>query len=284
MVPGSSPGGPTKSCPIYFGQFCLTSFNLLLTHQAIIFVAQEFIMKKIAFVVLAFISFFEASAQLKLKKDWSKVKLDQAGDHIMIQLSSDHWAGAPDSISTRTKGLSRGVNFHIMLNKPFKSDPRFSVAFGVGISNSNIFFNRTALGINSTGSTLTFSPQDSSNNFKKYKIATTFLEAPVELRYTVDPEHEEKSWKGALGIKIGTMLDAHTKGKTFQDKNGNLLNPYTEKESKTTFFNSTRLVGTARVGVGHFSIFGAYTITSILKDAAGPAIHPFQIGIGISGL
>lgn len=242
-------------------------------------------MKKIAFILLAFISISTANAQLKPKKDWSKVKIDRAGDHLMFQLSSDHLGGAPDSINSRTKGLSRGLNFYVMLNKPFKTDPRFSVAFGVGISTSGIFFNKTSIGVTATGTTvLPFTNLDSSNYFKKYKLATTFLEAPIELRYTFDPENEDKSWKLALGIKVGTMLDAHTKGKTLLNKTGGTLNAYTEKESKSSFFNSTRLSGTARVGIGHFSLFGAYSITSFLKDGAGPTIRPYQIGIALSGL
>ena len=241
-------------------------------------------MKKIAFVLLAFISFSTANAQLKIKKDWSKVKIDRAGDHLMLQLSSDHWSGAPDSINNRMKGFSRGLNFHIMLNKPFKSDPRLSVAFGVGISSSNIFFSKTNVGINTTGNVLSFANADSSNYFKKYKLVTAFLEAPIELRYTFDPVNEDKSWKLAIGVKVGTMLDAHTKGKTLLNKSGTTINSYTEKQSKSTLFNSTRLVGTARVGIGHFSIFGAYTITTFLKDGAGPTIRPYQIGIALSGL
>lgn len=242
-------------------------------------------MKKIAVVLLAFISFSTANAQLKPKKDWSKVKIDQPGDHLMLQLSSDHWSGAPDSINNRMKGFSRGLNFYVMLNKPFKSDARLSVAFGVGISTSSIFFNKTSIGINTIGSTvLSFTNLDSSNYFKKYKLATAFLEAPIELRYTVDPEKEDKSWKFAVGIKVGTMLNVHTKGKTLLNKTGGTLNSYTEKESKSALFNTTRLVGTARVGIGHFSVFGAYTITTFLKDGAGAAIRPYQIGIAFSGL
>ena len=104
-------------------------------------------MKKIAFIVIILISFFALSAQLKPKKDWNKVNIDRAGDHIMLQLSSDHWSGAPDSIINRTNGLSRGLNFYVMMNKPFKSDPRWSVAFGVGVSTSSIFFKKTSIGI-----------------------------------------------------------------------------------------------------------------------------------------
>jgi hypothetical protein len=285
VVPGSSPGGPTyKNQPDKFRAIFLLSFNLSLTLLAIIFATQDYIMKKVAFVLIALISLTSASAQLKQKKDWSKVAIDRAGDHFMLQLSSDNWGGAPDSIKNRMKGLSRGFNFYLMMNKPFKSDPRWSVAFGLGVGNSNIYFKKTNIGITSAGTRLPFTNLDSTNSFKKYKLATTFLEVPIELRHTFDPENEGKSWKFALGVKVGTMLNAHTKGKTLVNKNGATLNAYTEKESKKSFFNTTRLSATARVGIGHFSLFGAYSITSFLKDGAGPSLHPYQIGLSISGL
>lgn len=241
-------------------------------------------MTKFAFVLIGLISFSAASAQLKPKKDWSKVDIDRSGDHIMLQLSSDHWSGAPDSISSRIKGFSRGLNFYIMLNKPFKTDPRWSVAFGLGVGSSSIVFKKTRVGILSTGTLLPFSNLDSSNYFKKYKLATSFLEAPIELRYTADPSNEAKSWKFALGVKVGTMLNAHTKGKNLVNKSGSTVLSYTEKESRKTYFNTTRLSGTARVGIGHFSVFGAYSITSFLKDGAGASIRPYQVGLTISGL
>ena len=80
------------------------------------------------------------------------------------------------------------------------------------------------------------------------------------------------------------MLNVHTKGKTLISKTGGTLNNYTEKESSKQFFNTTRLAGTARVGIGHWSLFGAYSITSLIKDVAGPAIRPFQVGLTLSGL
>ena len=253
--------------------------------MTITFATQELIMKKIGCILFAFISVSIASAQLKTKKDWSKVNIEKAGDHILIQLSSDHWSGVPDSINNRIKGLSRGLNFYVMLNKPFKTDPRWSIAGGVGISTSSIFFTKTNIGINNiNANTLSFTDLSNANNFKKYKLATSFLEIPIELRYTFDPVNEEKSWKLALGVKVGTMLNVHTKGKIYQSSTGTLINNYTEKESSKQFFNTTRLAATARVGMGHWSVFGAYSITNLLKDAAGASIKPYQIGITLSGL
>lgn len=239
-------------------------------------------MKKILSFVAAV--FLLSTAFAQNKKDWSKAVIDRAQDHLMIQYSVDNWSGMPDSISNRKGGFSRGLNFAVMMNKPFKSDPRWSVAFGIGISNSNIFFKRTSVDINSSSTLLAFRNLDSSDHFKKYKLATTFAEVPIELRYTFDPEHQKQSWKLALGVKVGTMLNAHTKGKTLQNKNNSTLNAETEKIAKRTYFNSTRLAATVRAGIGNFSLFGSYSITSLIKDVAGPSIRPYQIGICLSGL
>ena len=239
-------------------------------------------MKKILFVVLAVTLLSNAFGQNK--KDWSKLNIDRASDHFVIQLSGDNWANTPDSIKNRMKGLSRGLNIAVMLNKPFKSDPRWSVAFGVGVSHSSIFFKNTNVDVKSNGTLLPFSAVDSTEHFKKYKVATTFAEVPIELRYTLDPLNEKKSWKFAVGVKVGTMINAHTKGKTLENKNNTVINSFTEKQNKKTFFNGTRIAATARVGIGNFSLFGAYSITSLLKDGAGPTIRPYQIGLCISGL
>ncbi|MEP7110820.1 MAG: outer membrane beta-barrel protein [Ferruginibacter sp.] len=239
-------------------------------------------MKKILSVVVAVSLICTAFGQKK--KDWSKINIDRAGDHFMIQISKDNWAGAPDSIKNRMKGLSRGLNFAIMLNKPFQSDPRWSVAFGLGISHSSIFFKNTAVDVKASGTLLPFRSLDSTDHFKKYKLANTFAEVPIELRYTFDPVDEKKSWKIALGVKVGTMINAHNKGKTLQNKSNTTIGSFTEKESKKSFFNSTRLAATVRAGIGNFSLFGAYSITSFLKDVAGPGIRPYQIGLCISGL
>lgn len=239
-------------------------------------------MKKIIFTALAFACSFALYSQ---NKDWKKDIIERPGDHFLVQLTSDRWSGAPDSISSRIGSLSRGLGISIMIDKPFKTDPHWSVAFGLGINGSNIFFNKMSVDINATGvSKLPFTNRDSANNFKKYKLVTAYLEVPVELRYIFTPQKENKSWKAALGLKIGTLINAHTKGKTLRDKNGTVINADIEKISKKSFFNSNRVVATARIGIGHFSLVGNYTISSLLKDGVGPDIHPYQIGLCISGL
>lgn len=202
----------------------------------------------------------------------------------MVQLTYDSWSGAPDSIKNSIGGLSRGAGISFMLDKPFKSDPRWSIAFGLGINASNIFFKKTSVDIKSNTVKLPFTNLDSLDHFKKYKLVTTFVEVPLELRYVLHPEKEEKSFKVAIGAKIGLLLDAHTKGKTLQNKAGTTINAYKVKEKENTFFNSSRIVATARVGLGHFSLVANYQITALIRDVAGPSIRPYQIGLCISGL
>ena len=240
-------------------------------------------MKKIALVFIAFTSVTTLFAQDK--KANKKIDLaSRAGDHIVLQLSSDRWSGIPDSIKNHQKNLSRGANIYVMLDKPFKGNPRFSAAFGIGVGTSNMYFKNYSIDIKSTATKLPFNSLDSADHFKKYKLTTAFLEVPVELRFTAHPEKGTKSLKAALGVKVGTLLNAHTKGKTLQNKSGGTANAYTEKESNKRFFNSTRLSVTGRIGYGNFSLFGSYQINNLLKDGVGPQIKPFQVGISLSGL
>lgn len=209
---------------------------------------------------------------------------NRPGDHLMVQLSSDHWTGMPDSISSHQKGFSRGFNIYFMLDKPFRSSPKYSIGIGAGISTSNITFNKMNVDLKSTSPLLPFTPTDSTNHFKKYKLATGYLEVPLEFRFTSKPLSVNKSFKAALGIKVGTLINAHTKGKNLQDKNNNLLISYVEKENSKRYINGTRFMATARVGYGILSLFGTYQINNVLKDAMGPNMKLYQIGLTLSGL
>ena len=245
-------------------------------------------MKKIVFVAISCLFFSMAFSQDSIppaSTNTKKINLaNRPGDHLMIQLSSDHWAAMPDSIGSHQKGLSRGFNIYFMYNKPFKTSPNYSLGIGLGVSTSNMIFSKMNVDLNATSATLPFTHQDSSDHFKKYKLATTFLQIPLELRYTEHPDQPNKSWKGAIGLKFGTLLNAHTKGKTLEDKNGSVLNAYTEKENSKRYIDGTQIMATARVGYGIFSLFGSYQLNTVLKSGFGPNMRLFQVGITISGL
>jgi hypothetical protein len=207
---------------------------------------------------------------------------NRPGDHFMVQISSDHLTNMPDSISSHQSGFSRGLNIYLMLDKPFKGDQRFSVGFGIGVGSSNIIFKKMNVDVKSVSSRLPFTQLDSSNHFKRYKLSLSYVEIPVELRFTPNPE--KNTWKIAIGGKVGALMNLHTKGKTLQDKNDRAINNYIAKENSKRFFNGTRLMGTARIGIGIFSLFGAFQVNNVLKDGVGPDMKLYQVGISLSGL
>jgi hypothetical protein len=238
-------------------------------------------MKKLLFIVLALVSVSAASAQEKKKLGGF---MNRTGDHLMLQLTSDYWKGQPDSVNQRINGFARGANVYVMLDQRFKSSPRWSVAFGLGVGTSNMYFRNMIVDIKAKTNTLPFKNVDSLDHFKKYKLTTAFLEVPLELRFTFDPANESKSIKAAIGVKVGTMLGVHTKGKNLIDKNGAVVNSYTAKETGKGYFNSTRLAATARLGYGNFSLFGSYQLNNIFKDGVAADVKLIQIGLNFSGL
>ena len=240
-------------------------------------------MRKLLVIVLVLSGTLPAFSQTTKEKK-NKEILSRSGDHLMLQLGYDHWLGAPDSVKSHIKGLSRGLNVYVMLNKPFKADPRFSIAFGLGVGSSNIYFKTMTVGITANTSILPFTQTDTTSHFKKFKVSTSFLEVPIEFRFTSNPGTPNKAIKVALGIKAGTMLNAHTKAKILQDASGKTLNSAIQKESSKSYFNTTRLAATARIGYGNFTLFGAYNFTATFKDAVAADSRLLQVGLTFSGL
>lgn len=216
-----------------------------------------------------------------------KTKIDlrnRANDHFMIQYGADSWTGRPDSV--RTGGFSRHFNFYFMIDKPFKTNPKWSIGLGLGIGSSNIFFDNTRVDLKSTSARLPFTRVDSTDHFKKYKVVTIYAEVPVELRYYSNPADPNKSWKAAVGVKVGTLLKSYTKGKDLVNKSGtSIYGPgYIAKESNKRYFNGTMLALTGRIGYGFISLDAGYQFNGVLKDGVGPNMNKFSVGLTFSGL
>jgi hypothetical protein len=213
------------------------------------------------------------------KKDWTKTDLSKrSSDHLMIQFGYAGWAPKPDSI--QTKGFSRTFNMYFLFDFPFKTNPRLSVGIGAGVGTDNIFFEKTTIDLKNRNEV--YFRRDTVTKYKKYKLATGFLEVPLELRYSTMPENMNKGFKFALGMKVGLPLDAHTKAKVDLDANKN--GGYIAKEKDKKYINNTRVTDTMRVGYGNVTLFGSYTLTDLFKEGQGPRVKPFSVGLTLSGL
>lgn len=257
------------------------------------------IFKAIPVVLLAFLAsasfaqtdstviFNDTAATKASKKFLNKIDLsNRPNDHFMLQYGLDTWGDVPDSV--KPSGFSRHFNVYIMLDKPFKNSQHMSIGVGVGIGSSNIFFDDKYVNLKSQTTTLPFTNVSASNvnRYKKFKLTTVFAELPVELRFAGNPVTPDKGFKAALGVKVGTLLNQHIKGKDAINSSGTSLygTKYIMKENNKRFVNSTRFAATGRIGFGNVSIDASYQITNFLKEGVGPDIKPFTIGITISGL
>jgi hypothetical protein len=242
-------------------------------------------MRRIVLTVLAFCAVQLVFAQdtTVVRKTVTPVSPNVGGnDHLLLQLGYTQWQGKPDSI--KTKGLSRTFNMYFMFAFPFKTNPHLSVALGPGFATDHMFFDKMDIGITRNTATVHFDDVSDTTHFKKYKLSTAYLEAPVELRYSSNPLDDKRSVKVALGVKVGTMLAAWTKGKTEVNSNGNTLRSYTDKEKSKHFFNTNRLSVMGRLGYGKFSLFTSYAITPVFKEGVAPTVRPLTIGLTLSGL
>ena len=240
-------------------------------------------MRKIVFALIAICLFGTAFGQdSTLRRLIKAQKETPSNDHFMIQLGHLSWVGGPDSINT--KGIPRTLNIYVMLNFPFKTNPHWSVALGPGIASDNMVFDKMTVGIKENTPSIRFNDVSDTSHFKRYKLSTNYLEVPVELRYRFNPENDRKSVKLAIGAKVGTLLNAHTKGKILQNKGNQTIGDYTVKESSKKFFSKQRLSVMGRIGYGSLSLFASYSITPVFKEGLGPTVRPLTIGLTLSGL
>lgn len=213
------------------------------------------------------------------KVDFKKIDLSKrTADHLMMQFGMANWA---DKGSLNVRGYNKTFNAYFLFDFPFKSDPRISVAIGPGIGSDNIYFKETIIDIKSkTG--VVFTKDNTTIKYKKNKLSTSYLEVPLEMRFSTKPGDMNKGLKLALGIKVGTLLDAKVKSKVDLDQNQ--VGGYIQKIRDKKYFNSTRFALIGRAGFGNISIFGSYTVTDFFKQGFGPNVHPYSIGLCLSGL
>ena len=232
-------------------------------------------------LALTFLSFlFIAPSQAQkidlLPKKKSSIS-KPSRDFLMVQLTYDNWSNKPDSI--KTTGLGRGLGIYLCYDWPINNS-HFSFASGIGVGSSNIFFKNQELSLTDTGS---LGSQvrfvDATESYKKYKFATAYFEAPFELRYFSNKENRNAGFKAAIGLRVGTLLNGHTKGVYTLD--GNKM---TEKVDTKRYLEKWRFAATLRVGYGNFSLLGTYNFNSLFKATNGPQVTPYSIGICISGL
>ncbi|MBA3829681.1 MAG: outer membrane beta-barrel protein [Taibaiella sp.] len=200
-----------------------------------------------------------------------------ARDFVMLQFGYQNWINKPDSV--KLKGFNYTFSLFLCYDFPIQKS-NFSFAAGLGINANVIYLDHQILRLGdsaASGAQATFLPD--TVNYKRFKFATTYLTAPFELRYFGNKLNRNRGVKAAIGLQIGTLLGAHTKG--LRSVNGGNIK---DKESTKNFIATWNFAATARVGWGHFALYGSYNLTNVFKQNYGPDVTPYSIGIVLTGL
>jgi hypothetical protein len=244
-------------------------------------------MKKVILSLLTILLFSGlAKAQTANKEKKMADLSSRPADHLMIQFGADSWSGGPDSV--KTSGIGKHFNIYFMMDKPFKSNNKFSLAYGIGFGTNNQYIDKgTYVDLAQSSNTIQFKQLDSlANRFDKQKVATVYVQVPAELRYYSNPANPAKSWKFAAGLKVGLLFKGYTKSKDFQTFQGSSIygKTYIQKVSNKRFFTSNDITLTARAGYGLLSLNVGYSVTPVLRDGFGPSFNRLSVGLSISGL
>lgn len=234
--------------------------------------------KHLAFAILLTALPFLASAQGNETSRETKTTVQKPSrDFVMLQLTYNGWADAPDSI--KLAGFNRGVAGYLCYDFPIGKS-NFSFAAGIGISASNYYFKNQRVILNDTGSgsTVRF---DDTTGFRRSKMSVAYLQAPFELRFFGNKQNRNMGFKAAIGLQVGTLLGAHTKVNYTIPGTGTKA---IDKTSTKRFLNTWNFAATARLGWGNFSLFGSYNLTTLYKEFQGPTLTPYAIGICITGM
>ena len=244
-------------------------------------------MKKVILSLLTFLLFSGlVHAQTNSTDKQTAVLSTRPADHLMIQFGTDTWLGTPDSV--KTSGMGRHFNVYFMMDKPFKTNNKYSVAYGVGFGTNNQYIDRSNyVDLMQTNNTIRIRQVDSlTSSFDKQKVATLYVHVPAEIRYYSKPSNPAKSWKLAAGVKIGLLFKGYTKSKDFQTANGTSIysKNYIQKISNKRFFTTNDVTLTARAGYGIIGLNVGYTVTPVIRDGYGPSFNRLSVGLSISGL
>lgn len=185
--------------------------------------------------------------------------------NFVLEFGLNRGLSAPDTLSLGLFG-SRTVNVYYQYSfRILKSN--FSFVPGIGLSLERFKFKDNLLvgyARNDQSSILLNSPADTIPGIKKSMLITNYIDVPLEIQYSTNPDDPARSFKISVGGRIGFMFDSFNKVK--YKENGELK----KIKNKQDFnLNKLRYGLTARIGVGNFSLFGYYNLSPLFEKGKG---------------
>lgn len=204
------------------------------------------------------------------------VKKPKRQDQIMLDIHSSQIL-RDNSQGVKNKWYAYGFTFQLMWDQPIKKSP-VALAAGVGISNENYFIDRK---INRDATNSTYFTKF-EEPFKRYKLSTTHIEIPVEVRFRIQPERRN-TFKVNLGFKVGYQLGAKTKYVGQGYNYGVLTDKVKLKEYNIPGINNLKYGVYMRLSYSRYGVTAYYQLSEMFRPNRGPAgWNPISIGFTVA--
>ncbi len=204
-------------------------------------------------------------------------------DRLILEFTHNNWGGQPDSL--KTKWFSRGFNMYFMYDLPLFGSNNVSIAPGIGIENTNVYHNSLLLS-DTIGSYFEKIPDTLDYKKGSNKLAQSFVDVPFELRFRTNPNTSGKTFKVALGFRVGMRINGHTKyvGDNFAPGSPLLGNAVEGedikfKNKKVPNLSRFRYAATVRLGYGNVNIFGLYNLSTVFDGSDRKGLHAWSVGL-----
>ncbi|MGI6292423.1 MAG: outer membrane beta-barrel protein [Bacteroidales bacterium] len=194
-------------------------------------------------------------------------------DRIFVDVFSSRWINF-NTNEIKQRAINQGVNACFIFDFPVKKNSPFSFGVGIGVTHHNLFSN--AYTYIDTGYTTAMKVIDTNRiKYDKNALSFTNLNIPLEFRY-----FHKSGFKIALGVRVGLMVDVHTKyyGRNIDGKDKS------EKLIDKKIPNATKVPVeiTFRTGWKYFGFNASYMVTKLFEAGKGPQMYPLNLGISIS--
>lgn len=192
-----------------------------------------------------------------------------------VGVTYNNWASYPSEIKMHNVaniGADVGFVHRFGLHHDTSGLDNIAINIGLGLSMVNIHANIDPFGSNSPGFDTVGKIGLLNTDYRKNKLALTYLEVPIEFVFKAHPS-TGKGFKLAIGLRAGVCVDAHTKL-----ERGN----FTYKIKSFNNIEMFRYSPTIRIGVGYFSVYARYDMNSTFDATLAPKYALYSAGIMIS--
>ncbi len=218
-------------------------------------------------------------------KDGKKTKAQpDVPGALVIEVANNILTNAPETMKLN-QWLSWTVNIYYMYEFPFgESSFSFNPGMGLGLETYRFEQNYTLTTVNNDFNTVV-TPINSilpdATDYRKSVWGQYFFDIPFEFRWYADKDFKRKSFKIAVGGKVGFRIDSKTK--IVYDEYDSKKK---QKQKQNFNFNSPRYGVYGRVGFGALSLYYYYSITEVFQNKRGPdetRAKTMMVGLSISG-